>query len=87
MGMQDPREEQVENWGKNWKKNSFFKGNQGQLFQFCPERTEALLLHILHYSLFYLKCPRKYQKTYNFDIFPTLPQTCTSPPPKFWGES
>ena len=24
-------------------------------------------------------------KTYNFDIFPTLSQICTSPPPKFWG--
>ena len=42
----------------------FFQGNQGQLFQFCTGRLEALILHIPdpNYSSFYLKCPRKYKK-------------------------
>ena len=42
-------------------------------------------LHILNpnYHSFYLKCPRKCQKTYNFDIFPSLSQFCTSPSLKF----
>ena len=75
--------------GSKLEKLSFFQGNQGQLFQFCPGRIEAPLLHILdpNYPSFYSKCPRKYQKTYNFDIFPTLSQICTSPPPKFWDGS
>ena len=69
--------------------NSFFQGNQGQLFQFYPERLEAPLLHIPdpNYPSFCLKCLRKCQKTYNFDIFQTVSQICTSPPPKFWGGS
>ena len=69
------------------RKTVIFHGNQGQLFQFCPGRIEAPLLHIPdpNYLSFYLKCPRKYQKTYNFDIFPTLSQIRTFPPPKFWG--
>ena len=67
-------------------KLSFFQRNLGQLFQFCHGRIEASLLHIRNsnYPSIYLKCPRKYQKTYNFDIFTTLPKICTSPPPKFW---
>ena len=28
----------------------------------------------LDYLFFYLKCPRKYKKTNNFDIFLTLPK-------------
>ena len=84
-GKPDFREGQVEKLGQNGKL-SFFQGNQEQLFQFCSGRIEARLLHILdpNYLLFYLKCPRKCQKTYNFDIFQTVSQICTSPPPKFW---
>ena len=89
MGKPDFREGQVESRVKTEKKLSFFQGNQGQLFQFCPGRIEAPILHILdpNYLSFYLKCLRKCQKTYNFDIFQTVSQICTSPPPKFWGES
>ena len=69
------------------KKLWFFQGNQGQSFQFGSGRIEAPLLHILdpNYLSFYLKCPRKYQRTYNFDILPTLSRIGTSPPPKFSG--
>ena len=66
---------------------SFFQGKQGQLFQFFPGRIEAHFLHIINpnYSSFNLKCPRKYKKPHNFDIFPTLPQICTSPLPNLLG--
>ena len=62
--------------GPKLEKLSFFQGNQGQLFQFCPGRIETLFLHIPDpdYPSFYLKCPRKYQKPYNFEIFFTLPK-------------
>ena len=79
MGMPGFRKGQVEKWDQNWK-TVIFPGNQRQLFQFCPRRIEAHFLHILdpNYPSFYLQCPRKFQKTYNFDNFFTLPQICTS---------
>ena len=42
---------------------------------------EASLLHILdtNYPSFCLKCPRKCQKTYNFDIFQHLPKFAPLP--------
>ena len=63
-------------------KTVIFQGNEGKLFQFFPGRIEAPLLHILdpNYPSFYLKCLRKCQKTYNFYIFQTVSQICTSPP-------
>ena len=62
-----------------------FPGNQGQLLQFCPGRLEDLILHILdpNYSSFYLECPRKYQKTYNIDIFSHFPKFVPLPPQNF----
>ena len=46
-----------------------------------PWKDRSPFLHILdpNYLSFYLKCPRKWQKTYNFNISPTLYQICTSP--------
>ena len=85
MGKPDFREEQVgRKVGSKLEKLSFFQGNQRQLFQFCPGRIEAPFLYIpdTNYPSFYLKYPRKCQKTYNFDIFQTLSQICTSPSPK-----
>ena len=60
----------MEKKGQNWKKLSFLQGNQEQFFQFCPGRIEAPFLHVLdpNSASFYVKCPRKWQKTYNFDI-------------------
>ena len=40
--------------GPKLEKLSFFQGNQGQLFQVCPRRIEALLLHILDPNSFIL---------------------------------
>ena len=83
--------------GSELEKTVFVQGNQKQLFQFWPGagksgksgKSGAIvpILHILdpNYPSFYLKCPRKFQKTYNFDIFPALSQICASLPPKFWG--
>ena len=70
--------------GKVGPKLSFLKGNQGQLFQFCTERLECLILHIIdpNYLSFYLKCPRKYKKPYILTFFDTS-QICTSRPPTF----
>ena len=87
MGKPDFREGQGKSRVKTGRM-SFFQGNQGKLFHFFPERLEAPFLHVLdpNSPSFYVKCPRKCQKTYNFDIFPTLSQIYTSPPPKFWGE-
>ena len=65
--------------------NVIFQGNQGQFFQFRPGKIEASFLHVLdpNSHSFYVNCPRKCQKTYNFDIFETLFQIYASPPPKF----
>ena len=62
-------------------KLSFLQENQRELFQFCPGRIEAPLLHILdpNYPSFYLKRPRKCQDNFNFDIFQAVSQICTSP--------
>ena len=88
-GNPDFWEGEMESRAETEKKLSFFQGSQWQLFIFCIGRIEALFLHIVdpNNPSFYLKCPKKYQNTYNFDIFPTLPQICTSPPPKFCGKS
>ena len=48
------------------------------IFQRNQENCSSFVL-ILHnidpnYSSFYLKCPRKYQKTYNFNIFLHFPK-------------
>ena len=40
----------------------------------------------LDYPFFYLKCPRKYKKTNNFDIFFDTSQICTSPPFQSFGK-
>ena len=68
MGKPDFREGQAEKYGQNWKKLSFFQGNEGQ---FCPGRIETPFLHVLdpNSPSFYVKWPRKCQKTYHFDIF------------------
>ena len=49
---------------KTGKNCHYFQGNQEQLFQFCPGRIGATLLHIHapNYPSFHLKCPRKCQK-------------------------
>ena len=54
--------------GSKLEKLSFFQGNQEQFFQFCPGRIEAPFLNVLDPNS-PVKCPRKCQKTYNFDIF------------------
>ena len=69
-------------------KNSYFQGSQGQLFQFCPGRIEAPpppLLHIIdsNYPSFYLKYPRKSQKTYNLTFFQHFPKFAPLPLPNF----
>ena len=66
-----------------------FPGKSGAIVPICPGRLEALFLHILdpNYSSFYLKCPRKYQKAYNSDMFFTVLQICTSLPLKLWRKS
>ena len=65
MGKPYFSEGQAEKKSQNWNERSFFKGNHGQLLQFCPGRIEAPLLHILdpNSPSFYLKCPRKCKKT------------------------
>ena len=75
------KEGQVEKYGQNLKKLSFFQGNQGELFQFCTGRIEAHLLHILdpNYPSFYLKCLRKCQKTYNLTFFKQFPKFAPLP--------
>ena len=81
VGMPDFREGRKV--GSKLEKLSFFQENQEQLFQFFTGRIEALLLHILDldYPSFYLKCPSKHKKTYNFDNFDTS-QICISSPRK-----
>ena len=49
-----------------------FPGKSGQLFQFCPGRIEALFYTF--FTQIILKCPRKYQKTHNFEIFLHFPK-------------
>ena len=51
--------------------NCHFPGKSGAIGQFFSGKIKALFLHILgpNYHSFYLKCLRKYQKTYNLDIF------------------
>ena len=67
---------------KTGKRTVIFKWNQGQFF---PGRIEAPFLHVLdtNSSSFYVDCPRKCQKTYNFDIFKHFPKF-TPLPAKFW---
>ena len=88
MGKSDFRDGQVESRVK-LERNCHFSRKIGEIVPILSWKDRSPLLHILgrNYPSFYLKCPRKCQKTYNFDIFPTLFQICTSPPPKFWGRS
>ena len=85
MGMPDFKKGQAEKYGQNWKKLSFFQGNQGQLFQFCPGGTEIPLLHILdlNYLSFYLKCPRKYQNPKILIFFQHFPKFAPFALPNF----
>ena len=57
--------------GRDWWKSRDKTGSN-----FCPERMEVSFLHVLdpNSSSFYVKCPRKCQKTYNFDIFLHFPK-------------
>ena len=57
-------------------KLSFFQGNQGQLFQICPGKIEAHLLHNvdLNCPSFYIKCPRKCQKPIILTFFKQFPK-------------
>ena len=66
-----------------------FPENKGQLFQFCPGRLETPFSHILdpNYPYFYLKCPRKYQRTYNFENFSNTSPNLHLTPLKFLGKS
>ena len=75
--------------GENWKNCHFSSDIRGNHSDYQPERIEAPFSHVfdLNSPSSYVKCPRKCQKTYNFDIFVTLSQIYTSPPPKFWDES
>ena len=52
-------------------KTATFPGKSGTIIPICPVRIETPFLHILdpNYPSFCLKCPRKYKKSYNFDIF------------------
>ena len=70
-------------------KTVIFLGIPGKIVPFFLGRIGARFLHVLdpNSSSFYVKCPRKCQKIYNFHIFLTLPQIYTSPPLKFWDES
>ena len=88
MGKPDFREGQAEKYGQNWK-TVIFPGESGEIVLMLPWKDRNPLLHVLdpNFPSFYVKCPRKCQKTYNFDIFPTLSQIDTSPPPRFWGKS
>ena len=72
--------------GSKLEKLSFFQENQGQFFQFCPGMIEDTFLHVLdpNSPSFYIRCSRKCQRIYNFDIFKALFQIYISPPPKFW---
>ena len=71
--------------GSKLGKTVIFPEKLEEIVSILPWKDSGPLLHILdaNYPSFYLKCPRKCQKTYNFDIFQTLSQICTSPPPKF----
>ena len=75
--------------GSKLKNCHFSRDSRENCSNFFPRRIEAPFLHVLDPNSlsFYVKCPRKCQKTYNFDTFFTLPQIYTSPPPKFWDES
>ena len=70
MGGNATEEPKLERKAKTGK-TVIFQEKLGQLFQFCPGSIETLFLHVLdlNYPSIYLKCPRKYQKTSNFDIF------------------
>ena len=63
------------------------QGDQEQLFQFCPGRIEAPLLHILdpNYLSFYLKCPRKCKKKPVMLTFFKQFLKFAPPPPNFWA--
>ena len=72
VGKPDFREEQAEKWGENWKKIIF----QGGRIE-APPPLYTFLTQIILY--FIKNVPAECQKTYNFDIFPTPSQICTSP--------
>ena len=61
-------------------KTVIFLWKAGSVVPILPGRKESPFLHVLdpNSPSFYVKCPRKFQKTYNFDIFPTLLQIYTS---------
>ena len=71
--------------GSKLEKLSFFSRDiRGIVPIFAMEGYTPPFLHVLdpNSSSFYLKCPRKCQKTYNFDIFKHFPKF-TPPPPRF----
>ena len=78
----------MENRDKTGKNCHFSRDSRENCSIFCPGRMEAPLLYVLdpNSPSIYVKCPRKCQKTYNFDIFLHF-LIYTSPPPKFWDES
>ena len=52
-------------------KTVIFPGKSGAIFPVSPLKDRSPLLHVLdpNSPSFYVKCPRKCQNTYNFDIF------------------
>ena len=64
------RQEWVENRVKPGK-TVIFQGCLEKLFQVLPWKDRIPFLQVLdpNSPSFYVKCPRKYQKTYNVDIF------------------
>ena len=54
--------------GENWKNCHFSSDIRGNHSNYHPERIETPFLHVLNLNSpsYYVKCPRKCQKTYNF---------------------
>ena len=71
MGKPDFREGLVESRDKTGKTVIFPEIAEEIVQIFFPARIEASFLNVLdpNSSSFFVKCPRKCQKTYNFDIF------------------
>ena len=67
MGKPDFREGQVEKWGENRE----IREIRVNFSNFALEGQKSSFLHVLdpNSPSFYVKCPRKCRKTYNFDIF------------------
>ena len=66
--------------GAKLEKLSFSRDSRENCSNFCPGRMEAPLHGLDPNSpSIYVKCPRKYQKVYNFDIFLHFPKFTSLP--------